>query len=210
MIFVNWCGFFGGQCDMYNEVFKYGLYIVDVFVKFEQLVFIYILLFGEFCGGLWVVVDFIINLIVMEMYVDVDVCGGVLEFEGIIGIKYCKDKQFEIMVCFDFVYLGFKRQIVDMLFFKEEIDEIKKKMMECEQEFLFVYVQISLQFVDFYDCVGCMKVKGVICEVFEWCNVCCFFYWCVCRRLNEEYIFCCFVLVVVVLGVYNKNVVVVV
>lgn len=54
MILANWRGFSGGQRDMYNEVLKYGSYIVDALVKFEQPVFVYIPPFGELRGGSWV------------------------------------------------------------------------------------------------------------------------------------------------------------
>ena len=54
MILANWRGFSGGQRDMYNEVLKYGAYIVDALVKFEQPVFVYIPPMGELRGGSWV------------------------------------------------------------------------------------------------------------------------------------------------------------
>jgi len=59
MILANWRGFSGGQRDMYNEVLKYGSYIVDALVKFEQPVFIYIPPFGELRGGSWVCILFV-------------------------------------------------------------------------------------------------------------------------------------------------------
>ena len=54
MILANWRGFSGGQRDMYNEVLKYGAYIVDALVKYEQPIFVYIPPFGELRGGSWV------------------------------------------------------------------------------------------------------------------------------------------------------------
>lgn len=54
MILANWRGFSGGQKDMFNEVLKYGSYIVDALVKFEQPIFVYIPPFGELRGGSWV------------------------------------------------------------------------------------------------------------------------------------------------------------
>jgi len=54
MILANWRGFSGGQRDMYNEVLKYGSYIVDALVHYEQPVFVYIPPFGELRGGSWV------------------------------------------------------------------------------------------------------------------------------------------------------------
>src|SRR5271154_849512 len=54
IIFANWRGFSGGQRDMFNEVLKYGSYIVDALVKYEQPIFVYIPPFGELRGGSWV------------------------------------------------------------------------------------------------------------------------------------------------------------
>ena len=54
MILANWRGFSGGQRDMYNEVLKYGSYIVDALVKYDQPIFVYIPPFGELRGGSWV------------------------------------------------------------------------------------------------------------------------------------------------------------
>jgi acetyl-CoA carboxylase/biotin carboxylase 1 len=60
MILANWRGFSGGQRDMYNEVLKYGSYIVDALVKYEHPIFVYIPPFGELRGGSWVSFDFVI------------------------------------------------------------------------------------------------------------------------------------------------------
>ncbi|KAL2017532.1 hypothetical protein VTK56DRAFT_2024 [Thermocarpiscus australiensis] len=188
MVLANWRGFSGGQRDMYNEVLKYGSFIVDALVKFEQPVFIYIPPFGELRGGSWVVVDPTINPTAMEMYADVEARGGVLEPEGIVGIKYRKDKQLETMARLDPLYASLKKKIADSGLSKEETDAIKKQMTEREQKLLPVYGQISLQFADLHDRAGRMKAKGVIREVLEWREARRFFYWRVRRRLNEEYI----------------------
>ncbi|KAL2270555.1 hypothetical protein VTJ83DRAFT_2739 [Remersonia thermophila] len=188
MILANWRGFSGGQRDMYNEVLKYGSFIVDALVDFEQPVFIYIPPFGELRGGSWVVVDPTINPAVMEMYADVDARGGVLEPEGIIGIKYRKDKQLATMARLDAKYAHLKKQMTKEGLSKEEIEDIKKQMTEREQQLLPVYAQISLQYADLHDRAGRMKAKGVIREVLEWRNARRFFYWRVRRRLNEEFI----------------------
>jgi len=188
MILANWRGFSGGQRDMYNEVLKYGSYIVDALVNFEQPVFIYIPPFGELRGGSWVVVDPTINPTVMEMYADVEARGGVLEPEGIIGIKYRKDKQLETMARLDPVYAGLKTQITEAGLSKEQIEAVKKQMSAREEQLLPVYAQISLQFADLHDRAGRMKAKGVIRDILEWQNARRYFYWRVRRRLNEEYI----------------------
>ncbi|KAK3898322.1 acetyl-CoA carboxylase [Staphylotrichum tortipilum] len=188
MILANWRGFSGGQRDMYNEVLKYGSFIVDALVKFEQPVFIYIPPFGELRGGSWVVVDPTINATAMEMYADVEARGGVLEPEGIIGIKYRKDKQIATMARLDAQYANLKKQLAKEGLSKEETDAIKKQMTEREQQLLPVYAQISLQYADLHDRAGRMKAKGVVRDVLEWREARRFFYWRVRRRLNEEYI----------------------
>ncbi|MCQ4974592.1 hypothetical protein NE662_10270, partial [Bifidobacterium pseudocatenulatum] len=42
MILANWGGFSGGQRDMFNEVLKYGSFIVDALVDYKQPIIIYI------------------------------------------------------------------------------------------------------------------------------------------------------------------------
>lgn len=188
MILANWRGFSGGQRDMYNEVLKYGSYIVDALVKYEQPIFVYIPPFGELRGGSWVVVDPTINPVAMERYADMESRAGVLEPEGIIGIKYRKDKQLETMARMDPTYAALKKKVVDSSLSKEQLDEVKAKMTQREQQLLPIYAQISIQFADLHDRSGRMKAKGTIRKEIEWKNARRFFYWRVRRRLNEEYI----------------------
>ncbi|KAI0594568.1 acetyl-CoA carboxylase [Biscogniauxia sp. FL1348] len=188
MILANWRGFSGGQRDMYNEVLKYGSYIVDALVQFEQPIFVYIPPFGELRGGSWVVVDPTINPVAMEMYADAEARAGVLEPEGIIGIKYKKEKQLETMARLDPAYAALKKEASDKNLSQEELEKVKAKMTEREKQLLPIYTQISIQFADLHDRAGRMKAKGTIREVIEWKNARRFFYWRVRRRLNEEYI----------------------
>ena len=76
---------------MYDQILKYGSYIVDALRKYKQPVIIYIPPYGELRGGAWVVVDPSINPDHMEMYADVESRGGVLEPSGTCEIKF-KDK----------------------------------------------------------------------------------------------------------------------
>ncbi|KAB8301664.1 hypothetical protein EYC80_003499 [Monilinia laxa] len=188
MILANWRGFSGGQRDMYNEVLKYGSYIVDALVKYEQPIFVYIPPFGELRGGSWVVVDPTINQEYMEMYADEDARGGVLEPEGIVNIKYRKDKQLETMARLDPEYAELKKQLLDDSLAQEKLAEVKVKVEQREQALLPIYTQISLQFADLHDRAGRMKAKGVIRESLKWREARRFFYWRVRRRVNEEYI----------------------
>ncbi|KXT08481.1 hypothetical protein AC579_4424 [Pseudocercospora musae] len=188
MILANWRGFSGGQRDMYNEVLKYGSYIVDALVKYEQPVFIYIPPFGELRGGSWVVVDPTINPQMMEMYADEEARGGVLEPEGIVGIKYRKERQLETMARLDATYAELRAQLNDKSLSAEQQNEIRKKMTHREEQLLPVYQQISLQYADLHDRAGRMKAKDTIRAPLQWAQARRFFYWRLRRRLNEEYV----------------------
>ncbi|RYO66943.1 Acetyl-CoA carboxylase [Alternaria arborescens] len=188
MILANWRGFSGGQRDMYNEVLKYGSYIVDALVKFEQPIFVYIPPYGELRGGSWVVVDPTINPQFMEMYADEDSRGGVLEPEGIVGIKYRKERQLDTMARNDPTYGALKRKLNDKATPEAELQDIKAQMTEREKKLLPIYGQIAIQFADLHDRAGRMQAKGVIRQALRWQNARRFFYWRLRRRLNEEYI----------------------
>ena len=188
MILANWRGFSGGQRDMYNEVLKYGSYIVDALVKFEQPIFVYIPPYGELRGGSWVVVDPTINPQFMEMYADEDSRGGVLEPEGIVGIKYRRERQLETMARNDPTYGALKRKLADPATPQDQLQSIKAEMNEREKLLLPIYGQIAIQFADLHDRSGRMEAKGVIRQALRWQNARRFFYWRLRRRLNEEYI----------------------
>ncbi|GKZ85606.1 acetyl-coenzyme-A carboxylase [Aspergillus niger] len=188
MILANWRGFSGGQRDMYNEVLKYGSYIVDALVKYEQPIFIYIPPHGELRGGSWVVVDPTINPDQMEMYADVEARGGVLEPEGIVNIKYRRDKQLDTMARLDTTYGELRRSLEDPSLSKEQLSDVKAKMAAREEQLLPVYLQIALQFADLHDRAGRMEAKNTIRHPLTWKNARRFFYWRLRRRLSEELI----------------------
>jgi acetyl-CoA carboxylase/biotin carboxylase 1 len=173
---------------MYNEVLKYGSYIVDALVKYEQPIFVYIPPFGELRGGSWVVVDPTINPEQMEMYADEDARGGVLEPEGIVNIKYRRDKQLDTMARLDATYGDLRRSLEDTSLSKEQLSAIKAKMAEREEQLLPVYMQIALQFADLHDRAGRMQAKNTIRAPLRWQNARRFFYWRLRRRLSEELI----------------------
>jgi len=56
--------------DMYDQVLKFGSYIVDALREFSQPVLVYIPPHAELRGGSWVVIDPTINLQHMELYAD--------------------------------------------------------------------------------------------------------------------------------------------
>jgi acetyl-CoA carboxylase/biotin carboxylase 1 len=188
IILANWRGFSGGQRDMYNEVLKYGSYIVDALVKYEQPIFVYIPPFGELRGGSWVVVDPTINSEMMEMYADEEARGGVLEPEGIVNIKYRHDKQLETMSRLDPAYGELKRSLAKDDLTPDQKSEIKVKMAEREKLLLPVYNQVALQFADLHDRAGRMQAKACIRKTLVWRESRRYFYWRLRRRLDEEYI----------------------
>ncbi|CAG8469460.1 4231_t:CDS:2 [Paraglomus brasilianum] len=189
MIFANWRGFSGGQRDMYNEVLKYGSYIVDALVSYKQPVFVYIIPNGELRGGAWVVVDPSINKNVMEMYADNKARAGVLEPEGIIEIKFRQPQLLATMERLDDKYRQLKQALNDSNLTEAERQAIKAQLDARKNELLPVYTQIAFQFADLHDTPGRMKAKGCIRKSLEWRQSRRFFYWRVRRRLYEEHIF---------------------
>ncbi|KAK6197910.1 acetyl-CoA carboxylase [Scheffersomyces amazonensis] len=188
MILANWRGFSGGQRDMYNEVLKYGSFIVDALVDFKQPIFTYIPPTGELRGGSWVVVDPSINQEMMEMYADVDSRAGVLEPEGMVSIKYKRDKLLSTMARLDPTYSSLKAKLTDSSLTQEEIASISAKISARERSLLPIYQQISVQFADLHDRSGRMLAKGVIRKEIKWVEARRYFFWRLRRRLNEEYV----------------------
>lgn len=187
MIMANWRGFSGGQRDMYNEVLKYGSYIVDALVDFKQPIFTYIPPHGELRGGSWVVVDPTINPDMMEMYADVNSRAGVLEPEGMVGIKYRRDKLLATMERLDPTYSQLKKKLNSKLD-PDEHSQVSAKLVAREKVLLPIYAQISVQYADLHDRSGRMLAKGVIRKEIEWPQARRFFFWRLRRRLNEEYL----------------------
>lgn len=56
--------------DMYDQILKFGAYIVDALRDFRQPVLVYIPPQAELRGGSWVVIDPTINPLCMELYAD--------------------------------------------------------------------------------------------------------------------------------------------
>lgn len=188
MILANWRGFSGGQRDMYNEVLKYGSFIVDALVDYKQPIITYIPPTGELRGGSWVVVDPTINSDMMEMYADEEARAGVLEPEGMVGIKFRRDKLIATMKRLDARYGELSRQAERKDLSSDELSDIKIKLNEREKLLLPIYQQISVQFADLHDRSGRMFAKGTIRQELKWINARRFFFWRIRRRLNEEYL----------------------
>ena len=164
MIFANWRGFSGGMKDMYDQIIKFGAYIVDALREYDHPVFIYIPPCGELRGGAWVVVDPTINLRYMEMYADRQSRGGVLEPEGTVEIKYrtkdvirtihrldpqCRELASNIALCSTATAHGVK-------------EDLERELAEREKHLIPVYQQAAVMFCDLHDTPGRMLEKGVI------------------------------------------------
>lgn len=124
----------------------------------------------------------------MEMYADEESRGGVLEPEGIVNIKYRREKQLDTMARLDQTYGDLRRSLQDKSLSTEEQSDIKARMAEREELLLPVYTQVALQFADLHDRAGRMEAKGTIRKALSWRDARRYFYWRLRRRLSEELI----------------------
>ncbi|PWA19506.1 hypothetical protein CCH79_00006981 [Gambusia affinis] len=184
MVFANWRGFSGGMKDMYDQVLKFGAYIVDALHTFHQPVLVYIPPYAELRGGSWVVIDPTINLLCMELYADRESRGGVLEPEGTVEIKFRRKDLLKTMRRLDSVYAT-SPELSD-----KEIKELEKKLKAREEFLLPIYHQVAVQFVDLHDTPGRMQEKGVITDILDWKQARTFFYWRLRRLLLEQVVKC--------------------
>uniref|UniRef100_A0A8C7N819 acetyl-CoA carboxylase n=1 Tax=Oncorhynchus kisutch TaxID=8019 RepID=A0A8C7N819_ONCKI len=162
MVFANWRGFSGGMKDMYDQVLKFGAYIVDGLREYRQPVLVYIPPQAELRGGSWVVIDPTINPRHMEMYADKDSRGGVLEPEGTVEIKFRKKDLVKTMRRVDPVYMGLAERLGTPELGLPERKELETKLKEREEFLLPIYHQVAVQFADLHDTPGRMQEKGVI------------------------------------------------
>jgi len=189
IIFANWRGFSGGTRDMYGEVLKFGAQIVDNLRTYKHPVFAYIPPNGELRGGSWVVIDPTINEEMMEMYVDENARGGILEPPGICDVKFRAPDLVNTMHRLDS-----KLQILDSelatseeaLVAEEEVAELRNAIAKREAQLMPLYVQISHEFADLHDRPGRMLAKGVIRDIVPWARAREYFFWRVRRRLAQD------------------------
>ncbi|PRT52762.1 Acetyl-CoA carboxylase [Wickerhamiella sorbophila] len=185
MILANWRGFSGGQRDMYHEVLKYGSFIVDALVAYKQPIFVYIPPHGELRGGSWVVVDPTINPEMMEMYADPDARAGVLEPEGVVGIRFRRNKLVQVMKRLDNTYAELCEELNQDGLEESERQELRAKVDRREKELLPIYQQVSVQFAELHDRPGRMQAKDCIRDVIEWAESRRFFFWRARRRFHD-------------------------
>ena len=98
---------------------------------------------------------------------DVDSRAGVLEPEGMVGIKYRRDKLLATMERLDPTYGEMKAKLNDSSLSPEEHSKISAKLFAREKALLPIYAQISVQFADLHRS-GRMLAKGVIRKEIKW------------------------------------------
>ncbi|AWP07055.1 putative acetyl-CoA carboxylase-like [Scophthalmus maximus] len=190
MVFANWRGFSGGMKDMYDQILKFGAYIVDALRSFRQPVLVYIPPHAELRGGSWVVIDPTINPLCMELYADRESRGGVLEAEGTVEIKFRRKDLLKTMRRLDSVYSSLVEKLASPELSQKQCRELESKLKAREEFLLPIYHQVAVQFVDLHDTPGRMQEKGVITDILDWKNVRTFFYWRLRRLLLEQVVKC--------------------
>uniref|UniRef100_A0A3P8WLZ1 acetyl-CoA carboxylase n=1 Tax=Cynoglossus semilaevis TaxID=244447 RepID=A0A3P8WLZ1_CYNSE len=186
MLFANWRGFSGGMKDMYDQVLKFGAYIVDALRGFHQPVLVYIPPHAELRGGSWVVIDPTINPLYMELYADRESRGGVLEAEGTVEIKFRRKDILKTMRRLDSTYASLAEQLDSLELSEKQRKELESKLKAREEILLPIYHQVAVQFVDLHDTPGRMQEKGAITDILDWKNARSFFYWRLRRLLLEQ------------------------
>lgn len=184
-IFANWRGFSGGMRDMFEEVLKYGSFIVDALRAHTQPVFVYIPRYGTLRGGAWVVVDPTINHEWMEMYSDTEARGGILETDGTVDVKFRKEQIVQLMHASD---PQLKQLNTELASAPTPIaaDVIKASIRQREQQLHAVYLQVANAFCDLHDTPGRMYAKGCLDGVVAWEQSRHRFYWRLVYRLEES------------------------
>uniref|UniRef100_A0A8C3D0D3 Acetyl-CoA carboxylase alpha n=1 Tax=Cairina moschata TaxID=8855 RepID=A0A8C3D0D3_CAIMO len=186
MVFANWRGFSGGMKDMYDQVLKFGAYIVDGLREYRQPVLIYIPPQGELRGGSWAVMDPTINPRHMEMYADRESRGGILEPEGTVEIKFRRKDLVKTMRRLDPVYIHLAERLGTPELSPADRKELETKLKEREEFLVPIYHQVAMQFADLHDTPGRMQEKGAITDILDWKTSRTFFYWRLRRLLLED------------------------
>ncbi|KAF2367472.1 Biotin carboxylase-like N-terminal domain [Trinorchestia longiramus] len=186
VIFANWRGFSGGMKDMYEQVIKFGAYIVDALRSYTQPILVYVPPYAELRGGAWVVIDSTINERYMEMYADPLSRGGVLEPEGTVEIKFKLKDQLRVMERLDPVVKELKAQLAATDATSPQHAEIKKKLSSREESLKLIYYQIGLTFADLHDTPLRMLEKNVIQAIVPWAESRTRLYWRLRRLLAED------------------------
>ncbi|XP_061322456.1 acetyl-CoA carboxylase 2 isoform X2 [Pezoporus flaviventris] len=186
MIFANWRGFSSGMKDMYDQMLKFGAFIVDSLRDFKQPILVYIPPHAELRGGSWVVIDSTINPLYVELYADKESRAGILEPGGTVEIKFRKKDLVKTMRRIDAVYAKLAEQLGTPELSGAQRKELEQQLKAREELLLPMYYQVALHFADLHDTPGRMQEKGVITDILEWKSARSFLYWRLRRLLLEE------------------------
>lgn len=166
-ILANWRGFSGGMKDMYEQVLKFGAYIVDALRQYSQPIMVYLPPFSELRGGAWAVLDASINPRHMEMYADPNARGGVLEPEGVVEIRFRQKDLVKAMQRNDNIMMQYQQDLIKSED-PEEKKRITKLIKEREEILSGAYHQVALNFADLHDKPTRMLAKGAINDIVPW------------------------------------------
>ncbi|XP_069956208.1 acetyl-CoA carboxylase isoform X2 [Cherax quadricarinatus] len=186
IIFANWRGFSGGMKDMYEQVIKFGAYIVDALREYNQPILVYVPPYAELRGGAWVVIDSTINQRYMEMYADPLSRGGVLEPEGTVEIKFKKKDIVKSMSRLDPIIHKLNQALTEPDLPPEKQARIRKQIQERQDLLMPTYHQVAVTFADLHDTPVRMQEKGVIQGIVPWVQSRKVLYWRLRRLLAEE------------------------
>lgn len=174
-ILANWRGFSGGMRDMYEQVLKFGAYIVDALRQYSQPIMVYLPPFCELRGGAWAVLDATINPRHMEMYADPNARGGILEPEGVVEVKFRQRDIVKAMQRNDKLMMQYLQDLNTCT----DAGEKKKLtvLIKDREEFLkSAYHMVALNFADLHDRPARMVAKNVINDIVPWQKSRQFFY----------------------------------
>ncbi|XP_014228649.1 acetyl-CoA carboxylase isoform X4 [Trichogramma pretiosum] len=189
IIFANWRGFASGMKDMYEQVVKFGAYIVDGLREYTRPVIVYIPPNAELRGGAWAVVDPTINPHCMENFADSHSRSGVLEPEGIVEIKFRDKDRVKVMRRNDKICQSLAEQMAaSCTLTDDERKIVEAQLAEREQYLTPAYYQVALHFADLHDTPERMLEKNCISEIVPWNRARPFFFWRLRRRILENQI----------------------
>ncbi|XP_029040281.1 acetyl-CoA carboxylase isoform X7 [Osmia bicornis bicornis] len=184
-IFANWRGFSGGMKDMYEQIIKFGAYIVDGLREYTKPIFVYIPPHGELRGGAWAVVDPTINPRYMEMFADNTSRAGVLEPGGIVEIKFRSKDILKVIHRIDGIIQKLKEKLPTANS-PEERTEIEAQIRKRELNLEPMYHQVAIHFADLHDTPERMFEKNAIHDIVPWRKARRSLYWRLRRRLLED------------------------
>lgn len=174
-ILANWRGFSGGMRDMYEQVLKFGAYIVDALRQYSQPIMVYLPPFCELRGGAWAVLDATINPRHMEMYADPNARGGILEPEGVVEVRFRQRDLVKSMQRNDKLMMKYMEDLATCKD-PELIKTLNKQIKDREEYLKSAYHMVALNFADLHDRPNRMLAKNVINDIVPWQKSRQFFY----------------------------------